>query len=284
VIAVCHIRQQPQYRREAFEKGLRAAGYNLVASGSPAGAEDLLVIWNRYGPFHAMATAWERKGGTVLVCENGYVGKDDQGRQLYAISATGHNGSGWWPVSDEEDRFASLGLPVHAWRFGAGLAEPKDGYVLVCGQRGIGSPAMASPPDWHKKAAHEAAKNQLQGAQFKVKVRLHPGDNTPPPTTIEQDLVGAVCCVIWSSSSGVKALLAGVPVVYDAPHWICAVAAERYRDVIGAPDWGDRLQQPDLRLPALRRMAHAQWRVAEIEAGEPFRRFRVEIKRRREAA
>lgn len=261
MIAICHIRQMPHYRRGAFEQGLRAVGYRLVTSGAPAGPEDLFIIWNRYAHFHSMATAWERQGGTVLVAENGYAGVDAEGRQYYALSATGHNGSGWFPVGNEK-RFPALGLEVKPWR-----ELLANGYWLVCGQRGIGSPEMASPDRWHATAA--AAVTRLGKTP---KIRLHPGTK-PPPTTLADDLAGANACVIWSSSSGVKALLSGVRVVYDAPHWICAPAAQRLATVAEKGLTAD----DGLRDYALERMAHAQWAVAEIESGEPFARFRDAI-------
>jgi hypothetical protein len=59
---------------------------------------------------------------------------------------------------------------------------------------------------------------------------------------------------IWSSGSGVRALVEGIPVRYFAPHWIC----EGWR--------GNRVE-------ALQRMAHGQWGFEEIATGEPFARM-----------
>lgn len=269
MIAVCRIRPQPDYRRDAFEKGLRATGYRLVENAMPAGPKDLLVIWNRYDAMHRQATDWEARGGTVLVCENGYIGADPEGRQYYAISAHGHNGSGWWPVGTE-DRWAALGIPLRPWTALAGANPSAGGYALVCGQRGIGSPEMASPDHWHQTAAAYVSKWHPN-----VRIRLHPGRHAPT-VPLERDLEGASYCVIWSSSSGVKALTLGVPVIYDAPHWICQGAASAMRQSFEDPT-------DEERLAALRRMAWAQWSVAEIEAGEPFARFLSEIAVRRAA-
>jgi hypothetical protein len=260
VIAVCHIRQQPCYRRSAFEQGLRAAGYRLVTSGVPSVEEDLCIIWNRYGQWHQIATNWEQRGGTVLVCENGYIGTDPDGLQYYAISAGGHNGSGWSPPVDGK-RFERLAIDVKPW------VDRPDGYALVCGQRGIGSPTMASPANWHVNAAAHVRKWHPN-----VRIRTHPG-NHAPKTPLSADLAGAAYCVIWSSSSGVKALVEGIPVIYDAPHWICEGAASRMRKPFVPPTDAERAN-------SLERMAHAQWSVAEIESGEPFVRFQYAIGRR----
>lgn len=255
--AVCLIREQPNYRRDAFVAGLQRAGYTLVDSlaAGPTSAKDLLIIWNRYGMFEQRANQWEGQGGTVLVAENGYVGKDAEGLQYYALAMHGHNGSGWFPIGDE-DRFAQLNVTLKPF------VDRPTGYYLICGQRGIGSRSMASPPNWH-----EHAKNFLQGHRksVPVKTRLHPGNNAPT-TPLEDDFSNAAVCVIWSSSSGVKALIEGIPVKYDAPHWICEGAATKLRSVEVKRDDAARLQ-------ALQRMAWAQWSVAELATGEPFKRI-----------
>lgn len=257
--AVCLIREQPHYRRDAFVRGLQRAGYTLESRGTPDNADDLLVIWNRYGAGEAMADAWEAHGGTVLVAENGYVGADDEGRQFYALAAHGHNGSGWWPRGSP-DRFAALCLDVADW------VKRPEGYALVCGQRGIGSRTMASPQNWHVDAARLV--------DPPVKLRLHPGNKPKPDApTINEDLAGARVCVIWSSSSGVKALLRGVPVIYDAPHWVCEGAGIPLRQLkmfdLPSPD-----ALTEMRALALSDMAWAQWSVAELETGKPFALFR----------
>lgn len=254
MIAVNTIRLEPNYRRAAFDAGLRRLGYSLVSEGPPKDARDLLVIWNRQGEFERQANQWEAQGGTVIVCENGYIGHDDQDRQLYAISRGGHNGSGWFPDGDE-DRFARLGIELAPWR-------SAGDYVLICGQRGIGSRLMASPPAWDTRTAVA-----LKRADINVRVRPHPG-RYPPATTLDADLAGASVCVIWSSASGVKALTHGVPVIFTAPHWICAGAARNRLDAITNP-----LRDDAARLAAMRHMAHGQWTVAEIESGEPFARI-----------
>lgn len=249
--ALCMVRAEPHYRREAFVQGLRAAGFRLIERGMAESASDFLIIWNRYGSNGAMADAWERRGGTVLVAENGYLGKDANNHQLYALSIHGHNGSGFWPSGDA-DRFAALNIELQPW-------VKRAGFSLVCGQRGIGSPQMASPPDWHKGAE---ARLKKQGNP--IRTRTHPG-NHAPIVPLESDLAGARDCVIWSSSSGVKALTLGIPVRYDAPHWICASAATRLEEPL--------LYDDEKRLLAMQRMAWAQWTIAELESGEPFVRL-----------
>ena len=239
--AVVTIRKEPVYRRAAVESGLKKLGYAIVLkTGVPKSRDDLLVLWNRKaGAEEAQAELWERRGGTVIVMENGYLQKVD--KTTYALSVHGHNGSGWFPTGTE-DRFTSLGFPLKE------MVERK-GYDLVCGQRGIGSKLMASPPRWAEKMVE---KLRAQGRS--TRLRAHPG-NFAPKVSLLDDLKGAARCIIWSSGAGVRALVEGIPVVHAAPHWICA-------------GWeGNRVE-------ALHRMSHGQWRHEEIATGEPFARMR----------
>lgn len=260
MIALCLIRPQPNYRRDAFEKGLQRVGYTLVQSGHPESRDDLLIIWNRYGFSDTMARAWEAKGGTVIVCENGYLGRDKDDRQYYALSVHGHNGSGWFPLGGH-DRFAELGIQVQPW------ANHLEGHIVVRGQRGIGVAPVASPPNWHDDTARTLRKSQPRP----VKVIPHPGNVDPKPTH-EADLAGAHACVIWSSATGVRALVLGIPVFYAAPYWVASDCAMRLNGSVESP-----LMDDEKRKVALHKMAWGQRSVAEIESGEPFATIRDRI-------
>lgn len=264
MIAICNIRMQPHYRRDAFTAGLKRVGYSIVTEGKPSGPEDVLVLWNRYQAQASLADSWERAGASVIVCENGYIGTDGHGHQLYAIAVGGHNGSGHVPFGSE-DRFSALGVDVHPW-----VSRP-EGYTLVCGQRGVGSKEMASPDGWHL-----AAQRKLAGGRV-VKVREHPGKDClkeAASASLEADLAGAHSVAIWSSSAGVKALVAGIPVAFDAPSWICQRAAMRGVETLKHTTITDDVA----RKAALHDMAHAQWTVAEIQSGEPFARILEDMK------
>lgn len=258
--ALCLIRKEPYYRRAAFEEGLRRVGFSLVDKLVPAGPEDWLVIWNRKkGYDEAQADDWERRGGTVIVAENGYLQKVD--KTHYAISVHGHNGSGWFPVGDE-DRFTKLGFPVMRW-------TSVGDEIVIRGQRGIGSTLMASPPNWAEAAAAKLRRHTI----LPVRVIPHPG-NHAPKVAPEWDLRRAYSMAIWCSSMGVLALTRGIPVFYAAPRWVCSEG--------GAPL--SRFPEPNRseshRVDALHRMSHGQWHFDEIATGEPFARI---IARRKEA-
>lgn len=267
MIALCRIREAVAYRREAFLAGLDRAGYRVVQHGTPESSRDLLCIWNKYTQNERDAEAWEAAGGTVVVVENGYIGHDKQGRQHYAIACHAHNGAGWWPIGTDDLRWPRLGIDVKPWR--------KEGqHILVCAQRSIGSRTMASPPGW----AETTAKRLRQLTTREVRIRPHPGNKEPPKVLLADDLRDAHACVIWSSGCGVHALVAGVPVFYHAPNWICEGAAIRLCEAPEAVVCDDAL-----RMQALRRMCWAQWSVDEIAAGEPFIRIRSAILERQAA-
>lgn len=251
MIAINTIRREPHYRRQAFDAGLESLGYRLEQGGRPHSRSDLLLTWNRHSIEEHRAAEWEAQGGTVIVCENGYLSTSKG--SMYAISVHGHCGSGWFPVG-HEDRFSLLGVQVSPWRHAGDC-------VLVCGQRGIGSRHMASPRNWEITVGH---KLRAMGVR-NVKIRRHPG-RYPAQSTLESDLQFAGSCVIWSSACGVQALVSGIPVAYCAPHWICSHGASKG---LGS----EPLRSDAARSEALHRMSHGQWAVDEIARGEPFRRI-----------
>jgi len=237
------IRPEPFYRREAFETGLKRHGYTFERDWFvPESRDDLMVLWNlKAGEEESLARTFERRGGTVLVVENGYLQRVD--KTHYAISTHGHNGSGWFPFDSGENRFARLGFPIYP----RGHFGGKE--ILVIAQRGIGSSLMRSPPGWAETTARSCH----------GRVRPHPGV-LRPRVPIADDLAKAHTCMIWSSACGVLALTMGMTVTYSAPRWIC-------EDATGLPNDSQRQH-------ALNKMAHGQWAVSEIAAGTPFARMK----------
>jgi hypothetical protein len=252
----CLIREQVHYRREAFLAGIAAAGLGFTR-GEPAGSEarrgDVLILWNRYAHWERMADAFERAGGRVIVAENGYLGNDGNGKQHYALALSQHNGGGTWPA-DDGARWRALGVELQPWR-------GRGHHVLVCPQRGIGPKHYAQHPDW----ARDVAARLQRVTRRPVRIRPHPG-NQPPVVPLEKDLAGCWAVVTWASNAGTHALIAGIPVFYEAPHWILAAAGQRDLSRVDDPLLTDRR-------PAFERLACAQWTLAEIASGEPFRRL-----------
>jgi hypothetical protein len=254
-------RPEIHYRHEAFSAGLRAAGYD-VRPGPPEGAPgNALLIWNRYTTMHDLACRFEAAGGTVLVCENGYIGPGGVSphhmtpRSVYALARGYHNDHGV-VHRGTDDRWTPLGVTTQPWR-----ASSASGHVLVCPNRPFGTPGRIMPHNW----AQDVAARLRHFTSREIRVRPHPG-NVAPQKKLADDLAGAHACVIWSSSAGVHALVSGIPVICEAPAWICKGATNVLSD--------NNLEWPfmPMRLPHMHRLAHAQFHIDEIASGEAFRR------------
>jgi hypothetical protein len=249
-------RREVHYRHEAFSAGLAAAGYQVhTTRPEKCSPGDVLLIWNRYGEYHDLATRFEKLGGTVVVAENGYLGKDEHGQQRYALARHAHNGRGQWNVG-EADRFAALGIELQPWQCN------ENGHILICPNRNFGMPGMIMPLDW----ANDVAKRLKKYTQREIRIRPHPG-NVPAKKPLADDLAGAWAVVIWGSSAGVHALVAGIPVICESPYWICKEAAQ-----LSIADIKKPLNIDFTRQAAMDKLAWAQWTLAEIQSGEAFRR------------
>lgn len=246
--AVCLIRPKVHYRREAFLAGLAAAGYEVRDSIRDPGPGDVLVTWNRYGANDSLADQFERAGAAVLVAENGYFAKHGEPPPTYAISRSQHHHGGNTAGASALRRAP----PFSPWR-------ERGDHILICAQRGFGSRVMQCK-GWAERIHGELAVRTKRPVRF----RAHPG-NTAPAVPLEHDLKGCHAVVIWSSNSGIAALLAGVPVFYAAPRWIAEKAA--------LPLAGADLERPFMgdRSAGLANAAANQWGVDEIARGEPFR-------------
>lgn len=262
--AVVAIRRQQADAYGAVHAGLHRLGYFTrdAEKGADETPCDLLVTWNLHGWRWLLAEEHRAAGATVLVAENGYCGTDESGGPMLALARDGHNGSGLWPHKDgpaaPRGRWLALNLDVAPWR------RSGAGHLLVCGQRGIGSPEMASPRGW---AEATAARLKAESPGRPVRLRPHPGRDVPT-VSLADDLAGAAACVVWSSNCAVAALLAGVPVYYAAPTCIVAPAAtplDGPGGLVGNPPLDDVARDR-----CLCRLAWAQWSAGEIASGEAF--------------
>ena len=281
--AWCLIRPQPCYRREAFAAGLQAAGYGVQFRQPDRGAPgDVLLLWNRYNSHHDLATRFEKDGGTVLVAENGYIGRGGsapkfdvhpggpQPHHYYAIGIGYHNDMLRVPAPGAHteafcSRWPALEVNLKPLR-AAGE------HILICPNRSFGPPERAMHPDWAERCA--ARLRTL--TQRPIRIRRHPG-NDQPKRELAEDLKGAWAVAIWSSGAGVHALVAGIPVLCEAPFWIAKHAALSKPETVASLDGDDkdaeRLRRiwHGLREHAMWRMSWGQWTCDEIERGEPFR-------------
>jgi hypothetical protein len=247
--AIVLIRELPQFRREAFSAGLRAHGYDVKFKVPERYYEgDVLCTWNRYGLASGEARRAENAKATVLVSENGYLGRTWRDQTWYAIARSRHNGAGQWHVGGP--RWSTWNVPIVPWR--------EDGkHILVLPQRGFGEPPVAQPKEW----LGATLKDLSRRTKRPVIVRHHPGERATKP--LEEDLRDAWACVTWASGAAIKAIAAGVPVFHSSPTWIGAGAARPLSSDIEQPFLGDRT-------PMFEALSWAMWNVDEIGRGEPF--------------
>lgn len=258
--AYCYIRAEPGYRRESFEKGLQACGYEVHGPcRQTPDPSDCLVIWNRYAHFHGAALNFERAGCPVIVAENGTLGRQWLNDHWYSIALTNPAGAGFFPDGGPS-RWESFGVPLCEWR--------KDGSeAIVLGQRGIGPPGVAMSPGWDT-AVYEA----LRGAGERVRFRPHPGER--PAKDLAHDLVDAKYVVTWSSGAACRAMLWGIPVFYGLKSWIGAEASTPWAQLQAQlPRLPDPVDFQRARAMMFEKLGWMIWRTREIETGEPFRRL-----------
>lgn len=231
------------YRKQTYKSGFESCGYTAIESMQyTPSSDDILLIWNRSKNREHIAKRYEAAGATVLVTENGYIGK------TRALAVGHHSGAGAW-YQGEGQRWPSLDTDIQPWR--------DDGdHILVLPQRSIGEDGVAMPRGWEVRIE----KHLKTLTDRPIRIRKHPGKDKSKPPTLEDDLEGAWAAVTWGSGAGIKAIIAGVPVFHQLKSWIGADAATTNFDI-------ENPYMPD-RLPMLERLAWGQWTWDEIRSGE----------------
>lgn len=255
------LRHQPPYRSDAFAEGFERLGFKAIMKFPPersVGSNDVVVTWNLNPRYRSAAYEAKRAGAALLVAENGYIPAKGDSDLWYALARDGHNGSGWW-FTGNEDRWAKLGHEIQPWQ------DNRKGHILVAGQRGIGSEIMKCPsglyeqvlPKIRRVLAREDRKHSTE-----IRFRAHPGRHAPQ-VPLHADLRGARAVVTWASNVANLSLLAGIPTFRTAPYHVNEAALTDL----------NRLTDPPLpdRLEAFRKLAWAQWSIAEIKSGLAFR-------------
>lgn len=249
------LRPEPTFRFDAFASGLASLGFEITneAKRDPKPG-DVLVLWNRYAQREPVARTYERAGATVLIAENGYLGREWRGGVWYALSVGHHNGAGRWPEGSPE-RWDGWNVELKPWRDGGDE-------VVILAQRGFGHEDVREPRGWPRRAMLA-----LQAAGIKARIRRHPGERGKLERRddgLSADLANASACVTWASGAAFKALVMGIPVFNGFRQWIGKDAARLFKCPLAEPFLGDRL-------PMFRRLAWAMWDTEELASGEAFR-------------
>src|SRR5262245_43233129 len=205
-IAELRLIEGVHYRRDAWAAGFKALGYDIsFHSGHVPRAEDVLLIWNRYRYNEQRAREYEKSGATVLITENAWLGPEEKNDHWFALAIGHHNGAGMWRVGGM-GRWVNMGIELKPWRV-------TGKHVLLLPQRGMGEEGVRQPEGWLQRT-----KDQLISQGYECVTHFHPGARPHPLI----DFTDAMCAVTWASGAAIKALIEGVPVFYELPHWIGA--------------------------------------------------------------
>jgi hypothetical protein len=251
-------------RHEALAYGLTRIGYTVkrcAGACDPQDERDIFLTWTRHkGAKEQACERFEEAGGRVVVAEEAHIRHIPNGPypkdQYFSLCLNDHQG--FWRSYGPE-RWASWHIWIKAWR-------NSGNKVLVREQRGIGSTAAASPPNWHV----ETAQALRRYTDRPIEVVTHPkrlkraGVPVPRP---EEQFADAWCVVTWCSHMGTEALLHGIPVIACGPRFFLSPACDNRLERIDDPP------MPDNREPTFAHFAWAQWAMSEIKSGEAFKRL-----------
>lgn len=233
MIAWLNLRYTGTERQRIFQAGLERHGYEVkYGTTMHPRPKDIFLSWNRIGIGHQCAQAFEALGYPVLVAENAAWGNTFAGEHWYSLAPNYHNLNNP-DLPDDPARWDALAVDLAPFR--------TAGEVVILPQRGIGSHPYVMPKDWPQKAH----------AKYGGRIRQHPGRNKEKP--LEDDLAHAGRVVTWGSGAAIRAIMWGIPVIYEMPLWVGAC---------------DNSEQG--RLDMLRRLAWQQFTLKEIELGIAF--------------
>lgn len=270
MIVAIYYRDAAEYQREAafaFAQGLRRHGVEPIMINSVVAARpvdcDLAVFWgHRAG--HIIAHQ-RRAGRRYLVMERGYIG------DRFAWTSLGFDGL------NGRAEFCNRGAdPDRLDRFFPNLIQPwRTGgeYALILGQV-AGDAALSTLPGGDLNRFYMDLANQAERLGLPIKFRPHPKSITLPPKLpliggdLSEALANAAVTIAFNSNSLVDAVLSGVPSITIDPG---AMAWP-----VSSHDFEAPLIRPDRRQWAAE-LAHAQWSLTEIAAGDAWDRLRFGV-------
>lgn len=247
-------------RQQSLLAGVEACGFEVHPfDGSPEQQGADFAVCSGMRPNSAFGrkfcAAWHIP---VMVVELGYLRRASGNDDTAGYFQLGWNRIGWVPEDAPADRFDRLGLEVVEDRtFGRGN-------ILVAGQVGMDAQHNLPSTELVRWLGQEADK--LKKATGKAVVfRPHPMQpgtrlngflgytvQSPKGMPLASALDAADYVITYNSTTGVDAMLRGVPVVSHAcAHYHAHAVADL-----------------ETRLAYLYRLAYAQWKLEELAGGE----------------
>lgn len=245
---------------KALRAGMQRHGVNVSTGAyNVAGNADIAVVWT-WRQLNLIRDM-QSSGRKVLVMERGHI---QPRRDWCSLAVDGLNGRGKYPPPGNNSRFRKhFAHHLRPWR-------RKDGPVLLVGQ--VEGDAALHGLDMEQWARKTAAALLRQGRQ--VIWRPHPRSRHTSfcpygversHSSLEDDLGRCSVVVVWSSTTAVESVLAGVPTItLDKGAMAWPVAGH---DLAGEPPAPDRRRW-------CREMAWRQWSLEEFENGDAWAHFR----------
>lgn len=273
---------------EAFADGARRCGANVVLQRNmhviPC---KLAVILGWPSPLQhtanirlrAAVVKQQKKSGNHTMAIDGSTFKfhDPDGKYLrYSINGVFYDTSEYANKNSDDTRWnvisKDLNLSVKPWQ------NNNTGHIVFLMQRDGGwSMKGMNPIEWAKTTYIEVRKH----SQMPIYIRPHPGkkiDLTPlqdltntvivdsKNTSLQDNLINAKAACVFNSSSGVAAILEGIPLIVNDPSSVCWDVADRDFSALNFPGNKDRKQW-------LHDLAAAHWSDEESAQGLVFKKF-----------
>ena len=260
---------EPNGRTLPFLRGASALGYQQT-SISPD-CEFAVVSGTRRATLLPRSRATSM-GVPIIVLELGYLRRSKGASFLTGYNQAGWGKIGWVPDFEcPSDRLDKLGLDILKRRppFKEVVSNNNPaGSILIAGQVGQDAQHNLTSQElclWLARRYRQLVSEDRSLASAPVVFRPHPNqDKTqlsealrhqrqlPSSVAIDDAIDNARILLTYNSTLGVDAMLRGVPVVsHPCAHY------HRYA-----------VEDHDTRLGYLRRLAYAQWDLAEFESGE----------------
>lgn len=209
---------------------------------------DIVVVLGLAGKAEEVRNAYVEKGIPVLVVDSGYILRE-QGYLQFGVC-----GLNWLPEEADHDRAKKIGL----------VAQNKisnGNYILIASQKPNDKQHGIDVEAWEK----ETIKNIQNFTNRQIKIRKHP-DVQHSEITLSEDLKDCFCLITYNSTSAYEALMSGIPVICDEKA-VYSDCCETNLENIEKPFFANKQKRQKL----LDRVAYAQWKLSEIETGEPVK-------------